>query len=243
MNFALIGYGKMGHAIESLGTQHGHTFPLIIDEHNQEELNPVNLKEIDAAIEFSIPASAPANVWKCLTLGIPVVSGTTGWNEKLPEIEAYCRVQRGAFFYASNFSIGVNILFALNIRLAEIMEKFPEYKVSLKEVHHLHKKDAPSGTAISLAQQILEVNGEIGDWYLKDPKNSDKNHAGQLPIEAERKDEVRGQHTIRYESPLDTIEISHDAHTRDAFATGVILAAQFIKNKKGVFGMQDLLKL
>jgi 4-hydroxy-tetrahydrodipicolinate reductase len=242
MNFALIGYGKMGKTIESLGIQQEHSFPLIIDEHNQEELNPDMLTEIDAAIEFTGPASAPANIRKCIDLGIPVVSGTTGWNEKIPEIEAYCRQHNGTLFYASNFSVGVNILFALNIRLAEIMGQFPEYKASISEVHHVHKKDAPSGTAISLAQQILELNGKISSWYLKGDDIEEK-HAGQLPVEALRKGEVKGQHSIHYKSPLDSITLSHDAHTRDAFAAGVILAARYIKNRKGVFGMQDLLKL
>jgi len=243
MNFALIGYGKMGHTIETLGKKQGHSFPLIIDEHNQEELNPVLLKGIDAAIEFTIPASAPDNIRRCIDLGVPVVSGTTGWNEKIPELESYCRENGGSFFYASNFSVGINILFAINSKLAEIMEQFPEYKPSLSEVHHVHKKDAPSGTAISLAQQILEVNGRIKGWHLKGNENNAVEHSGQLPIEAHRKGEVKGQHSIHYESSLDSITLSHEAFTRDAFAGGVLLAAMFIKDRKGVFGMQDLLKL
>jgi 4-hydroxy-tetrahydrodipicolinate reductase len=243
MNFALIGYGKMGKTIEALGMQQGHAFPLIIDEHNQDHLHPERLREIDAAIEFSIPSAAPANIRKCIDLNLPVVSGTTGWNEKIPEIEAYCRDRNGTLLHASNFSIGVNILFALNRKLAEIMERFPEYKAGISEVHHIHKADKPSGTAISLAQQILEVNGNLSDWYLKSSGGGEAGNDEQLPIVARREGEVRGQHSIHYESHLDSITLSHDAFTRDAFAAGVLLAATFIKDRKGVFGMHDLLKL
>ncbi len=157
-------------------------------------------------------------------------------------MEAYCREKDGTLFYSSNFSVGVNILFALNRKLAEIMDQFPEYKISMNEVHHVHKKDAPSGTAISLAQQIQEVNRHITGWYLEEGNDKGKISAAQLPIEAIRKGEVMGQHSIVYESSLDSITISHDAKTRDAFAAGALLAATFIKDKKGVFGMQDLLK-
>jgi len=243
MNFALIGYGKMGRTIEDLGKLQGHSFPVIIDEHNLDQLSSRKLKGIDAAIEFSTPATAPGNIRACIDMGIPVVSGTTGWNEKFPEIEAYCQEKNGTLFYASNFSIGVNILFALNLKLAEIMDQFPEYKASLNEVHHIHKKDAPSGTALTLAQQIMEVNRQISGWHLKGSENPVKKQAGQLAIEAIREGEVMGQHNIRYESALDSIILSHDAKTRDAFAAGALLAATFIKNRKGIFGMQDLLKL
>ena len=243
MNFALIGYGRMGKTIENLGKMQGHSFPVIIDEHNLELLNYGKLKGIDTAIEFSTPAAAPGNIRACIDMGIPVVSGTTGWNEKFTEIEGYCKEKNGTLFYASNFSIGVNILFALNLKLAEIMDQFPEYKASINEVHHVHKKDAPSGTAISLAQQILEVNRQISGWHLKGSDDHVEEQAGRLLIEAIREGEVRGQHSIQYESALDSITLSHDAKTRDAFAAGALLAATFIKNRKGIFGMQDLLKL
>jgi len=233
----------MGRTIEALGKLQGHSFPVIIDVHNREQLNSDKLQEIDAAIEFSSPSVAPGNIKECINMSIPVVSGTTGWNEKLPEIEAYCREKNGTLFYASNFSVGVNILFALNRKLAEIMDQFPEYTVSINEVHHVHKKDAPSGTAISLAQQILDVNKQLSGWNLKEPNDPGGDHAGQLPIEAVREGEVKGQHSIHYESVLDSITLSHDAFTRDAFAAGVLLAAIFIKDRKGIFGMQDLLKL
>ena len=233
----------MGRAIEAVGIQQGHSFPVIIDEHNHEQLSSGKLKGIDAAIEFTTPSVAPGNIKVCISMGIPVVSGTTGWNEKIPEIEAYCREKNGTLFYASNFSVGVNILFALNRKLAEIMDQFPEYSVSISEVHHVHKKDAPSGTAISLAQQILEVNSQLKGWNLKGSDDPEGDGVVQLPIEAVREGEVKGQHSIQYESALDSITLSHDAKTRDAFAAGALLAAIFIKDKKGIFGMQDLLKL
>lgn len=233
----------MGHTIEALGIQQGHSFPVIIDEDNLEQLNPGLLEKVDVAIEFTTPEAAPFNIKKCIGMGLPVVSGTTGWNEKIPEIEAFCRKNNGSLFYASNFSIGVNILFALNRKLAEIMDGFPEYRVSIREVHHIHKKDAPSGTAISLAQQILNTNKQLIDWTLIDHEKPDASTGRLLPIEASRMGEVKGQHTIHYESDLDSITISHDAKTREAFAAGVIPAAVYIKDRKGIFGMQDLLKL
>jgi len=232
----------MGRTIEALGKMQGHTFPVIIDEHNHEQLTSGKLKGIDAAIEFSTPATAPGNIRKCISIGVPVVTGTTGWNETISDMEAYCREKDGALFYSSNFSVGVNILFALNRKLAEIMDQFPEYMVSMNEVHHVHKKDAPSGTAISLAQQILDENKQVSSWYLRESIDPGEAPVGQLPIEAIRRGEVMGQHSIMYESALDSITLSHDAKTRDAFAAGALLAATFIKNKKGVFGMQDLLK-
>jgi 4-hydroxy-tetrahydrodipicolinate reductase len=243
MKIALIGYGKMGRAIEGLGIQQGHSFPVIIDEHNSDLLKIDNLGDIDVAIEFTTAKVAPDNVRKCINMGLPVVSGTTGWNHLTPEAEAYCREKNGTLFYASNFSIGVNILFALNRKLAEIMNQFPEYKVSMSEVHHIHKKDAPSGTAITLAEQIIEVNRQISSWVLKRSGDIKGIATDQLPIEAIREGEVKGQHTIRYESPLDSITLSHDAKTRDAFAIGALLAAGYIRDKKGVFGMQDMLKI
>ena len=243
MKIALIGYGKMGRTIEALGIQQGISFPLIIDENNPDHLISSKLAGIDAAIEFSTPAVAPENITKCIDLGIPVVSGTTGWNEKIPEIEAYCLEKEGALFHASNFSIGVNILFSMNRKLAKMMEQFPQYNVSISEVHHTQKLDAPSGTAITLAEQIMEANREIKSWYLKEDDKEPLKLTGQIPIEAVRKGEVRGKHTIHYESDMDSIMLSHDAKTRDAFAAGALLAATFIKDRKGVFGMQDLLKL
>lgn len=238
MKIALIGYGKMGKTIEALGLKQGHSFPLIVDLNNQEDLNPNKVSGIDAAVEFSSPASAPANVLKCLELGIPVVSGTTGWNEHFDEINLFCKKQKGTYFYASNFSIGVNILFEMNRQLARIMDKFPEYQVSMEEVHHIHKLDAPSGTAITLAEGIINELARGKGWSLEEQQSSSDIH-----IKAIREGEVKGKHTIRYDSPLDSIVLSHDAKTRDAFASGVLLAASFIRERKGIFGMSDLLNI
>jgi 4-hydroxy-tetrahydrodipicolinate reductase len=238
MKIAIIGYGKMGHAIESAGAVLDHQFPLIIDVHNRQDFDKLRPEEVDVAIEFSSPSSAPGNILACLDHGIPVVSGTTGWHERLGEIEQYCRDTGGAFFHASNFSIGVNILFALNEKLAGIMDRFPQYTVALKEIHHIHKLDAPSGTAITLAQQIIREQGRIRGW-----QSGTEAKPGSVPIESVREDEVKGIHSIRYESDVDILTLVHEAKSRDAFAVGALLAAEFIRGKKGVFGMKDLLKL
>jgi len=241
----------MGRTIEALGKKQGHEFPLIIDEHNRGDLDAGNLEMIDAAIEFTIPAAAPENIKACLGLGIPVVSGTTGWNAEFPEIEELCIKYHGSLFHASNFSIGVNILFAMNRQLARIMDRFPAYTVSMEEVHHIHKVDAPSGTAISLAEQVLEENHRLNTWKLQQddpPQGSTQAKPGQdqsqvLPIRAIREGEVKGRHCLVYESELDSISLIHEAKSRDAFALGALLAAEFLQGKKGVFGMRDLLKL
>ncbi len=243
MNIALIGYGKMGRTIEALGSLQGHSFPVIIDENNRSLISEGKLAGIEVAIEFTTPSAAPQNIMECIELGVPVVSGTTGWDERIPEIEDYCKKKKGSLFYTSNFSIGVNILFALNRKLAGIMDQFPEYAISLSEVHHVHKLDAPSGTALTLARQILEANRNVHSWFLKKSENLEEAKKGHLPIEAIREGEVRGKHTIHYESALDSITLSHDAKTRDAFAAGALLAASYIQDKKGIFGMQDLLNL
>lgn len=243
MNIALIGYGKMGRTIEALGSHQGYSFPAIIDVDKRPLLSEVKRADIDAAIEFSTPEAAPQNIKECIQMGIPVVSGTTGWNDRIPEIEAYCKEKNGTIFYTSNFSIGVNILFALNQKLAEIMDQFPEYAISMSEIHHVHKQDAPSGTALTLARQILEANSHINNWYLKKSSDREETKEGLLPIEAIREGEVLGKHTLHYESHMDSITLGHNAKTREAFAAGALLAASFIKDKKGIFGMQDLLKL
>jgi 4-hydroxy-tetrahydrodipicolinate reductase len=238
MKIALIGYGKMGKTIEALGLKQGHSFPLIIDKENLEDLNPEKVNGIDVAIEFSAPGAATGNIKKCLELGLKIVSGTTGWNERFKEVESYCREKNGAIFYASNFSIGVNILSAMNRKLAEIMDKYPEYSVSMEEVHHIHKLDAPSGTAITLAEEIISKSGRLENWSIEENRKP-----SELHISAVREGEVKGRHTIRYESDLDIITLAHDAKSRDAFAAGVLLAATFIVEKKGIFGMSDLLNI
>ena len=228
----------MGRTIETLGLKQGYTFPLVVDVDNSVDLNKEKLQGVDAAMEFTTPGSAPSNILTCIELGIPVVSGTTGWNARFSEIEAACREKNGAFFYASNFSIGVNILFAMNRQLARIMERFPDYQVSIEEVHHIHKLDAPSGTAITLAGQIIEEQERIKGWDLE--KQDDPS---QMHIHAIREGEVKGKHTIRYESVLDSISLGHDAKSRDAFAAGALLAASFMKGRSGIFGMSDLLNI
>ncbi len=238
MNIALIGYGKMGKTIENLGLKQGHSFPLIVDLNNSQDLNPENVKGIEVAIEFSAPASAPENIRRCLELGLPVVSGTTGWNSRIEEINQFCISQNGAFFRASNFSIGVNILFAMNRQLARIMDKFPQYRVSLEEVHHIHKLDAPSGTGITLAEGLIEELGSSKRWTLE--KSDDPS---EIHISAIREGEVNGRHTVCYESSLDSISLMHDAKSRLAFAEGALLAASYIRERKGVFGMSELLDL
>lgn len=238
MNIALIGYGKMGRTIESLGLDQGHSFPLIIDVDNTGDLNSEKMELVDVAIEFTIPDTAPANIMSCIDLGIPVVSGTTGWNDRFNEVANYCRSKQGALFYASNFSIGVNILFAMNRQLAKIMDRFTAYTVSIKEVHHSEKLDAPSGTAISLAEQIIAEQRRINKWSLEELDDPTS-----LTIEAVRRGEVKGDHSIRYDSELDSITLSHRAKSRNAFAAGALMAARFIRNQTGIFGMKDLLRL
>lgn len=237
MKIALIGYGKMGHTIEALGKEQGHEFPLLIDLDNPDDLNAERIREVEVAIEFTSPASAPGNLLKCFKLGLPVVCGSTGWNDRLEEIEKACKEQKGALFHASNFSIGVNILFAMNRRLAAVMNRFPEYSPSLEEVHHIHKLDAPSGTAITLAEGLIEEMDRIEGWSMERKANN------LLPVNAIREGEVKGKHSVTYTSALDTISLSHDAFTRDAFASGALLAAGFIRDRKGVFGMRDLLDI
>ncbi len=235
MKIALIGYGKMGRTIEALGRKQGISFPLIIDRQNTAELNEKHCSEVDAAIEFSTPEAAADNLLKCIELGIPIVCGTTGWKHRLEEIELACRRQKGALFHANNFSIGVNILFAVNRELARIMDRFPQYRASIQEVHHVEKLDAPSGTAISLADEMVSQLERLRGWTL----DKDKDEA-KLAIEAHRQSDVKGIHTVLYESEMDSISLRHEAKTRDAFALGALMAADFIRTRQGIFGMQDL---
>ncbi len=228
----------MGQAIEALGLSQGHAFPLIIDIANRSNLRADRIKGIDVVLEFTTPETAPGNILKCFEMGIPVVSGTTGWNDRFGEIEDFCRKKEGAFFYASNYSIGVNILFAMNRKLAGIMDRFPEYKVSMEEVHHLHKLDAPSGTAITLAEQIISEQERVHRWSLESGHDQDTMH-----INAVREGEVLGKHTIRYESGLEAISLGHEARSRDVFAAGALMAAAYIHGRQGIFGMNDLLKI
>lgn len=238
MKIALIGYGKMGHAIEEIALQRGHEIVLKISIENIEDNTIENIQKADVAIEFTSPEIAFDNVIKCLDAGIPVVSGSTGWLQRFDEAKKYCTDRNGALLYASNFSVGVNVFFAINKRLAELMAPHREYNVSLTEIHHTQKKDAPSGTAITLAEDILKLRPQKTKWV-----NQQSNDPHDLMILSERIDPAPGTHTITYSSDIDDIEIKHTAHNRKGFATGAVLAAEFLQNKKGIYSMSDVLGL
>ncbi len=236
MNVALIGYGKMGREIERLLLARGHRIGLIVDADNAADLNPEKLRDIDMAIEFSTPDTAFDNVCKCLSAKVPVVCGTTAWIDRLPEVEALCRERGGAFFYASNYSIGVNLVFRINVLLAKMMNRFEEYDVSLEEVHHIQKKDAPSGTAVTLADGILEGLERKKRWVgqtTTDPQ--------ELEILSVRRSSNPGVHTITYESDSDIVTLQHASKSRVGLARGAVAAAEFLAGKQGVYTMEDLL--
>lgn len=238
MKIALIGYGKMGKTIERIALNRGHEVLLKIDLDNQNELTINNLKKADVAIEFTVPASAMANYRLCFQAGVPVVSGTTGWLSRKGDVLKEMTQYNGTFFYASNFSLGVNLFFALNKKLAALMANRPEYQVSMEEVHHTQKLDAPSGTAITLAEDLIGTLPGINSWTLENPP-----HPDQLKIDAIREGQVPGIHRIRYESEVDHILIEHSAKSREGFAVGAVLAAEFCPGKKGLLNMNDLLNL
>lgn len=238
MKIALIGYGKMGKAIEAIALERGHEIVLKIDLNNQNDLNAENLKSADVAIEFTGPESAYENVMKTLETGTSLVVGSTGWLQHLPEAEAAAKKYDTSLLVASNFSVGVNIFFELNKKLAALMAPHSEYKVSLEEVHHTAKKDAPSGTAITLAEGVLASYPTKNKWV-----NEETNNPDELGIVSKRIDPAPGTHIIRYTSEIDDIEITHTAHNRKGFAAGAVLAAEFIAGKKGIFNMRDVLGL
>ena len=238
MNIALVGYGKMGKAIEEIALANGHTIGLKIDLDNAADLNAENASGIDVAIEFTGPHSAFDNVMKCLSLGVPVVCGSTGWLENYEKAKAFCAAQNGTLIYASNFSIGVNLFFEINKTLAALMSKHPSYEVSLHEIHHTQKKDAPSGTAITLAEQVLAAVPNKTKWV-----NEASGVASDLVITSERIDPAPGTHTTTYASAIDTIEITHTAHNRKGFAGGAVLAAEFAATHQGIFSMKEVLGL
>lgn len=235
MKIVLIGYGKMGKTIEQIALQRGHQIVSIIDINNTADFESEAFRSADVAIEFTTPATALGNYMRCFAANVPVVSGTTGWLEHLDEVKAKCEQEGKTFFYASNFSVGVNIFFALNRYLAKIMNGFPAYDVRMTEVHHIHKLDAPSGTAITLAEGILENVERKERWTLETAEQPT-----DLPIHAIREGEVPGIHEIIYESEADTISIKHDAKSRAGFALGAVIAAEFTAGKKGFLGMNDL---
>lgn len=236
MKIALIGYGKMGKAIEEIALDRGHSVPLKIDISNISDFTAENLKQCDVAIEFTGPHSAVENISKCLDAGIPVVSGSTGWLEQWDTIKDKCESLKGTLLYASNFSVGVNIFFELNKKLAQLMSSQPSYKVTMEEIHHTQKKDAPSGTAITLAEQILEQLPGKTKWVNDAPGSP-----AEIPIISKRIDPAPGTHSIRYSSAIDDIEIIHTAHNRTGFATGAVLAAEYINGKKGIYSMKEVL--
>lgn len=236
MKIALIGYGKMGHAIEEIAKQRGHTVVSIIDIDNQKDFDSQQFLSADVAIEFSQPQSAFANYLKCFERNIPVIAGTTGWLTHFEEIKNRCTKGNHTFFYASNYSIGVNIFFAINKYLSKIMNDFPSYNVRMEEIHHIHKLDSPSGTGITLAEHILENIDRKTQW-----KEGLEGTDEDLLIHSVREGEVPGIHEIIYESDVDTIRIKHSAKSRKGFAFGAVLAAEFIKGKKGFLSMNDML--
>jgi 4-hydroxy-tetrahydrodipicolinate reductase len=238
MKIALIGYGKMGHAIEEIAIQRRHSIELKISIDNTEDNTVDNISNADVAIEFTGPDSAFNNINKCFEAGVPVVSGSTGWLNRYEEAVWNCKAQNGALLYASNFSIGVNIFFEVNKKLAQLMASQREYDVTIEETHHTQKKDAPSGTAITLAEQVLAVSPFKKQWV-----NKETNKAPDLQITSKRIDPAAGTHRIRYHSQTDDIEIIHTAHNRSGFALGAVLAAEFIYGQRGVFTMSDVLGL
>jgi 4-hydroxy-tetrahydrodipicolinate reductase len=236
MKAGLIGYGQMGKAVEAAALQRGHSVVFRIDENNLADFTRDNLRKADVILEFTGPHSAFQNIIEIIKSGVPVVSGSTGWMDKLEEVKKCCADQNGAFFYASNFSLGVNILFALNRTLAKIMTNYPGYSPRIEEIHHIRKKDSPSGTALVLADGIISNHGGFDGWtdnLVPDP--------GKVPVTSIREGEVTGTHEIRYVSKDDVLSLRHEAFSRNGLAVGAVMAAEFLIGKKGVFGMNDLL--
>ena len=233
MNIALLGYGRMGKTIEKIAEQRGHKIVFKLDD--DIENHDLESSDIDVAIDFSVPKAAFKNITTCFKNNIPVVSGTTGWLDDYEKAKKICKEENSAFIYASNFSLGVNVFFELNRKLAGMMQGLEDYSVDIEEIHHTQKLDAPSGTAISLAQQILEQNSKLKGWQLDDADED------EIPIYAKREENVPGTHTVKYDSEIDTIEITHTAKSRQGFALGAVVAAEYLKDKTGIFTMKDVL--
>ena len=238
MKIAIIGYGKMGKAIEEIAIAKGHEIVLKIDVSNTADFTKENIQKANVAIEFTGPHTAFENITKCIQWGVPVISGSTGWLDNFENAKKLCEEKKGCLIYASNFSIGVNLFFEINKQVAALMEPYENYDVSMTETHHTEKKDAPSGTAISLAEQILAKIGRKNKWV-----NEPSSEASDLLIRSERIDPAPGTHSVTYDSPIDSIEITHTAHTRKGFAGGALLAAEFANQKMGIFTMKDVLGL
>lgn len=238
MKIALIGYGKMGKTIEKLALEKKDEIVVKIDDTTLDQFTEENLKRADVAIEFSTPEVAFNNISKCINSGIPVVSGTTGWLHRYSEIEHLCKQKNGGFFYASNYSLGVNIFFKVNEYLAKIMNNFPEFDVAIDETHHIHKLDAPSGTAITIAEGILKNIVRKTAWEKESTDNSSK-----IAVKSHRIGEHPGEHVVKYNSPIETVEILHTSKSREGLAMGALMAARYMQNKVGIFGMDDLLSI
>lgn len=241
MKIALLGYGKMGKIIEEIAISRGHSVVLKVDEHNAHTFTDAELKNADVAIEFTRPDAVIANIRRCFSCGVPVVVGTTGWYDNLPGMTEECKVSNATLFHASNYSIGVNLFFQLNERLAELMNGFPEYKVAVEEIHHIHKLDAPSGTALTIANGLMSKVDRKKNWKLYEQTAPTGVQENELPIISIREGEVPGTHTVTYISDVDRIDITHEAFNRKGFALGAVVAAEWVHGKKGVFTMKDML--
>lgn len=235
MNIALFGYGKMGKEIEAIALKRGHLIVLKVDKDNRNTLTVEELKNADLVIEFSTPHTVMENIRFCLSAGVPVVVGTTGWHNELEQVKAQVIGSKGSLFYASNFSLGVNLFFKLNSYLAGLMNNYPDYDVSIEEIHHVHKLDKPSGTAITVAEKVLEKIDRKNKWSITERSPE------TLFIRDIREGEVPGTHSVRYHSEVDDIEITHRAHNRRGFALGAVIAAEYLKGRTGVYTMSDLI--
>jgi 4-hydroxy-tetrahydrodipicolinate reductase len=240
MRIALIGYGKMGKAIEEIAVLRGHT--IVATVNSQQRIGQVDLSQADVAIEFTKPTLAFNHISWCLENNLPIVVGTTAWNDRLEEVTNLVNTKNGSVLHASNFSLGVNIFFEINKRLAQLMSGKTDYQACIEEIHHTQKLDAPSGTAISLANDILENNSDYVSWVLGEEQSPHTNE-GQLGVTSYRKPEVPGTHTIRYASEVDTITITHEAHSRKGFALGAVVAAEWLRDQKGIFTIKDVLNI
>lgn len=236
MNIALIGYGKMGKAIEQIALSRGHNIVSIIDINNPEDFDSDAFRSADVAIEFTSPASAFTNCSRAMAQGVKVVSGSTGWTARMNEIEKMCADLKGTFFWSSNFSLGVNLFFSLNAYLTSLMKNFPQYTPHIEEIHHIHKLDHPSGTAISLAQGVIDHSDVYTRW------SEEECAADSVRIDHQRRAEVPGTHTVRWDSPIDSIEITHEAHSREGFALGAVIAAEWVAGQQGFLTMDMLMK-
>lgn len=240
MKIALIGYGKMGQTIEGVALERGHE--IVAKSTSHHPIEEIDFSNVDIAIEFTKPGIAVKHIEHCILKNIPVVVGTTAWNEELPNVQKIVRANNGSLLHASNFSIGVNIFFNINRRLSKLMKSYPQYKPNIEEVHHLEKLDAPSGTAITIANDIMLENDNLSSWVHEEndsPQTSEK----QIGVTSYREKNVPGTHKVTYQSEIDTIELNHIAHSRAGFALGAVVAAEWLLGKKGIFTMQDVIKL